>query len=243
MRKGFTLIELSVVLVIIGLLIGGILAAQSMINTAKIQAFVRQIGQFDIAVTTFKERYNSLPGDSNTFPCSSGTCNGNVSGDGNGYISDDDLHYNDMYGETQQFWQQLSLVGLKPETASLYSNDYHLGMIFTGATANMPEGKLGNNTAFIANGFPGGNNDFMVADCSAMKTTNSSINCSAGIEQMDAISVESKIDDGIANSGNVSAWQGQTIWIGYQYVAHSTSYDSTGLYSLDIKFGAVSGNE
>ena len=53
MKKGFTLVELSIVLVIIGLLIGGILVAQSMIHTAKIQNTVRLIQQMDTAVSNF----------------------------------------------------------------------------------------------------------------------------------------------------------------------------------------------
>ena len=54
-------------LVIIGLLIGGILAAQSMINTAKITAQVRQIQQIQIAVNNFNTKFNCLPGDCTTF--------------------------------------------------------------------------------------------------------------------------------------------------------------------------------
>ena len=65
---GFTLVELSIVLVIIGLLIGGILVAQSMIGTAKIQSTVRQLQQYDTAVVNFETKYNQLPGDSNLFP-------------------------------------------------------------------------------------------------------------------------------------------------------------------------------
>ena len=53
-KNGFTLVELSIVLVIIGLLIGGILVAQSMIGTAKITAFTRQVQQADIAVRILK---------------------------------------------------------------------------------------------------------------------------------------------------------------------------------------------
>jgi prepilin-type N-terminal cleavage/methylation domain-containing protein len=77
MKQGFTLVELSIVLVIIGLLIGGILVAQSMIDTSKIEAQVRQIGQFDSAVANFVTKYNSLPGDSPQF-----------GGNGTGVISD-----------------------------------------------------------------------------------------------------------------------------------------------------------
>lgn len=65
MRKGFTLVELSIVLVIIGLLIGGILAAQSMISAAKYTKAAQQLTQLDIAVGNFKTKYNQWPGDSN----------------------------------------------------------------------------------------------------------------------------------------------------------------------------------
>jgi len=80
MRKGFTLVELSIVLVIIGLLIGGILVAQSMISTSKIEMSIRQIGQFDAAVANFKTKYNQVPGDSNLFS-DPGNNNGSTNGE------------------------------------------------------------------------------------------------------------------------------------------------------------------
>lgn len=68
MRKGFTLVELSIVLVIIGLLIGGILVGNSLINSVKVQKTVRQLSQYDAAVLLFQSKYkNQLPGDSNLF--------------------------------------------------------------------------------------------------------------------------------------------------------------------------------
>lgn len=63
MKKGFTLVELAIVLVIIGLLIGGILAAQSMIDTAKVQRLIRNIGQYEIAINNFRQTYRFYPGD------------------------------------------------------------------------------------------------------------------------------------------------------------------------------------
>ena len=64
MKKGFTLVELSIVLVIIGLLIGGILVGQSLIESAKTTATLQQLSQFDIAVSNFSTKYKQLPGDS-----------------------------------------------------------------------------------------------------------------------------------------------------------------------------------
>ncbi len=63
MKRGFTLVELSIVLVIIGLLIGGILVAQSMISTTKVEMLVRQIQQVDVAVANYKTKFAHLPGD------------------------------------------------------------------------------------------------------------------------------------------------------------------------------------
>lgn len=66
-RQGFTLVELSVVLVIVGLLIGGILVAQSMIQTVKAQVMISNLLQYEVAVGNFKTNYKYYPGDSAVF--------------------------------------------------------------------------------------------------------------------------------------------------------------------------------
>ncbi|MGB1539835.1 MAG: prepilin-type N-terminal cleavage/methylation domain-containing protein, partial [Rickettsiales bacterium] len=60
---GFTLVELSIVLVIIGLIIGGVLVGQDLIKAAEIRATVSQIESYNAAVNTFRGRFNGLPGD------------------------------------------------------------------------------------------------------------------------------------------------------------------------------------
>jgi len=68
MKKGFTLVELSIVLIIIGLLVGGILVGQSLINSAKVQKTVKELSAFDAATRLFASKYkNQMPGDSKFF--------------------------------------------------------------------------------------------------------------------------------------------------------------------------------
>ncbi|KKB96039.1 hypothetical protein SZ25_00887 [Candidatus Arcanobacter lacustris] len=62
-QKGFTLIEISIVMVIIGLIIGGIITGKEMIYGAKARSIVSQITQYNVAVATFLSKYNAYPGD------------------------------------------------------------------------------------------------------------------------------------------------------------------------------------
>jgi len=81
-NSGFTLIELSIVMVIIGLVIGGVLVGQDLIGSAKNRSYVSQLVSYNSAVNAFKLKYNCLPGD-----CANATDYGLTSnGNGNGYI-------------------------------------------------------------------------------------------------------------------------------------------------------------
>jgi prepilin-type N-terminal cleavage/methylation domain-containing protein len=62
-QRGFTLIEMSIVLVIIGLIIGGILKGQELIESSRQKNVIAQIDRVKAGVTTFVDRFKSLPGD------------------------------------------------------------------------------------------------------------------------------------------------------------------------------------
>ena len=120
MRQGFTLLELSIVLVIIGLLIGGIFVGQSLIHTAQLNAVVTEFNRYQTATQNFKQQYQALPGDMNnavsfwgsaggtgadatcatTASTTAATCNGN--GDGNVYLQ------GGIWLESFRFWQHLA---------------------------------------------------------------------------------------------------------------------------------------
>lgn len=62
-RQGFTLVEIAIVLVIIGLLLGGILKGQELINNAKVRAIADRQNSLKVAWFSFIDRYQALPGD------------------------------------------------------------------------------------------------------------------------------------------------------------------------------------
>ena len=68
-RSGFTLVELSIVLVIIGLIAGGVLVGRDLIEAAAIRQQITQVERFKTAVQTFRTKYNGLPGDLESHRC------------------------------------------------------------------------------------------------------------------------------------------------------------------------------
>ena len=62
-HAGFTLVELSIVLVIIGLIVGGIFVGKELIRASQLNSVLRDLDKYNSAVLTFKDKYGKLPGD------------------------------------------------------------------------------------------------------------------------------------------------------------------------------------
>ena len=114
-QAGFTLVELSIVLVVIGLIIGGVLKGQEMIQSARLKSTMQQIQAIQAAHITFKDKYGSLPGDmldANALLGSSvggswGTCDGSDANcDGDSVIEGRNT------GESLLYWQHLAAGGM-----------------------------------------------------------------------------------------------------------------------------------
>lgn len=132
MRQGFSLVELSIVLVILGLLTGGILAGQSLIRASELRSVSIDMARYRTAIYAFRDKYFYLPGDMpnavrvwgaqtgstndgrdnacavlTTAATGTATCNG----DGDGIINRNTGNCIPMY-ERFRFWQHLANAGL-----------------------------------------------------------------------------------------------------------------------------------
>lgn len=62
-QRGFTLVEIAIVLVIIGLLLGGVLKGQGLIDSARVKNIIQQSNALSAAVNAYQDKFNALPGD------------------------------------------------------------------------------------------------------------------------------------------------------------------------------------
>lgn len=198
--SGFTLVELSIVLVIIGLLIGGILVGQSMIASATINAQVSQLQQFQVLVDQFKDRYKSLPGDTTLL---------SPSGNGDGYIKSQAGNDDRWTGEFRYSFIQLSEVmgGIDNE---VFSRSYTLSP----AVEHTPTSKLSDETAIFMgtnHDSHGGNWDlernwtgFWLSSFDLLRVSLAA-NAENGVSATEALAIDNKMDDGLARDGDIFA--------------------------------------
>lgn len=183
-NKGFTLVELSIVIVIIGLIVAGVVGGQTLVKQAKLRSIVTDINSYKVAVNTFRLEYNALPGDfdnANAYWGASG-----VDGNGNKRVNS---------SEQVEFWRHLSLAGL-------VKGNYTGGGVSPGVS--VPTGPLSSSiyrfTSHVVPmyGTTGNFFSFVSHPCGALNQ------CGVLVPK-EAHAIDSKSDDGLADSGLIYA--------------------------------------
>ena len=185
-EDGFTLVEIAIVLVIIGLLLGGILKGQEMITQAKIKNVINDFNGITVAITSYQDRYRALPGDDKN-AAARWTTQNPASGNGDGVIAG---KYNATVAgaapvtaeESNLFWQHLRIAGFVPGLTT--------GAGSGAQPLNAAAGMVGVQNAVnpgIGLGFTG------------------LTLCSSNIPDKVAIAIDSQIDDSNSATGQVRA--------------------------------------
>lgn len=191
-QRGFTLVELSIVLVIIGLIVGGVLVGQSLIAAAKVRAQLTQLDQTDAAMNAFRAKFDCLPGDCTT---ASGVTGASSAADGDGLVD-----YSTTWAATVESavaWSQMATQGMVPGTYTAAAT-----LVDTTAAGQLAAAKLG---GFILIGSDSTQNYYSLASyTSTAVTTTDAISADA------ARTIDTKRDDGIPNSGSTIAFANGT---------------------------------
>lgn len=191
-QRGFTLIELAIVLVIIGLLLGGVLKGQELINNARLKSLATDFKNIQVYTYAYQDRFRVLPGDDGAAAAHVGGVNAASAGHvQNGAIQgdwDSDVQTDESY----LFWQHVRLAGLAPGATAVADPNY--------VQRNAVGGRLGIQSV---NGFP------IAGMIGAL------VICSSAIEGRFAEQLDITMDDGDTDAGSVRAYpDGGNAWDG-----------------------------
>lgn len=229
MRKasqGFTLVELAIVMVIIGLLIGGILKGGELIASAKVNKTISMINGYNGALQTYLGKYNAIPGDHLTATIQVPNCNNPAyfcaNGDGNRVIA------SAGFGADPYNWQSRMALNADPISQEATQLWKHLALadiisgIETNANPTEPEWGRTHPASPLGGGFEiyydgrttiGGGAGGSVGSINVLRLSRTGIYSGAWenlLTPRDAGMLDRKMDDGAPNTGYVVMNYGST---------------------------------
>lgn len=211
-QAGFTLIELAIVLVIIGLLLGGVLKGQELINSAKVKNLASDFKNTQVYIYGYQDKYKSLPGDDRLASTHlTGGTNGAGGTLGNGVI-EGVWDAATLTTESGLFWQHVRLAGLAAGPTSTADANY--------LPSNADGGRIGVQSV---SGFAG-----------PTGMTGAFVVCSAGILGKFAKQLDITLDDGETSTGSMRSYTSATAWV-TSNVATPTISD-TSSYNVCLSF-------
>ena len=226
-QQGFTLVELAIVLVIIGLLVGGVLVGQDLIKAAEIRAVASDIERYNTGAAAFRTKYNGgIPGDllattATSFGLPYGDGN-DGEGDGDGLLENNTTTDTGMGGENLLFWTHLGAAQFIPFSSDTYTTaagaDTALAAIDTtnyatvataqaGLLAAMPQLRIRDSGFIHAFGISG-LNYYLIGSYYTAGGTSGALTASAVLTPREAQGIDRKLDDGAATEGIVIAYDG-----------------------------------
>jgi prepilin-type N-terminal cleavage/methylation domain-containing protein len=207
---GFTLVELAIVMIIIGLLIAGVLKGQALINNAQVTATVAQMKATDAATTTFKDTYAALPGNiQNPGTRLPNGCNlnalCNTGGTGNGNISNLP-NLTPVGAEGERFFVHLNAAGLITGIVPGVTGSLVVGQNFPATKISNNVVLVGGTTTGAAAGFATALGSFAAHSAGTYLIINQAIGvpgATVGLMPDQALRIDTKLDDGVPDTGQV----------------------------------------
>jgi prepilin-type N-terminal cleavage/methylation domain-containing protein len=212
-KRGFTLIELSITLIIIGLIIGGILRGQSLTHYAQMRSIISQVSGYNAALATFNDKFKALPGDFNQASVYiSNTQNGN--GDGLiGQIRGSLLPQGGSVGwagtvlgnykENRNMWHHLESESLI--TGSITSSAVQSPINCSGGNLPPLSSQTVSNSCILLYGNNSASANFYYLSANYDIGILSTVGYGFGFSPIDAQTIDSKLDDGMPYTGIVLA--------------------------------------
>ncbi|MGB7992029.1 MAG: prepilin-type N-terminal cleavage/methylation domain-containing protein [Candidatus Methylophosphatis roskildensis] len=179
-QAGFTLVEIAIVLVIIGLLLGGVLKGQELINSAKVKNFAQDFRSVPLFIYGYQDKFKALPGDDLRADTHVGGILATNGTRGNGVI-EGSWDSTTVTHETVLFWQHVRLANLASGSTDFTST----------ANASLPTNADGGRIG-VQSGTP-----------PITGMTGSYFVCSAGIQGKYAKQLDTTMDDGDTANGSM----------------------------------------